>query len=119
MKLYSALILSLAAVTALSACSKRGENNMFGNRQAYDGVYFRAKVDKNRDNRAAFTVSVRDAGKTLTGAREAARHRANEYCIRQFGSSALTWDVSPDVEDTALPLVNGDLILSGECDGWR
>lgn len=119
MKMRNALIISLVALTALSACAKRGNNNLFGNREAYDGQYFRAKIDRDRDNRAAFSVSVREANRTLTGAREAARHKANEYCIRQFGSSDLTWDVSPDVDDATLPLINGDLVLSGECAGWR
>ncbi|WP_407492659.1 hypothetical protein [Pseudooceanicola sp. MF1-13] len=113
-----ALVISLVALTALGACGKRG-GNAFGNRIAFDGAYFRVKVDRDRDMPQAFTVTVRDAGKTLDGAREAARHKANEYCIRQYGNSDLTWDVSPDVDAAALPLVNGDLILSGECDGWR
>ena len=114
-----ALILSLVAMTVLSACGKAGTRNLFGFRQAYDGVYFRPKVSGDRQNRHMFTVSVKDAGQTLVGAREAARHKANEYCIRQFGSSEITWAVSPDVEDDQLPLINGELVLSGECAGWR
>lgn len=113
-----AIVISLVALTALAACSKKG-GNTFGNRIEFDGVYFRTKLDRDRDVPKQFTVSVRDAAKTLTGAREAARHKANEYCIRQFGSSELTWDVSPDVEDAALPLVDGALVLSGECAGFR
>lgn len=113
------MILSLVALAALSACGKSGSRDLFGVRQAYDGVYFRAKVDADRDNRQFFTVSVKDAGQTLVGAREAARHKGNEYCIRQFGTSDITWAVDPDVEDAQLPLVNGELILSGECAGWR
>ncbi|MBY6166459.1 lipoprotein [Pseudooceanicola nitratireducens] len=113
------LILSLVAVTALTACGRKGNNNMFGNRQSFDGQYFRVKLDKDRANRAAFVVTVNDAGRSVLGAREAARHRANTYCIRQYGRSDLTWDVSPDVEDADLPIVNGALVLSGECQGWR
>lgn len=113
-----AIVISLVALTALGACGK-GKGNMFGNKQAYDGVYFRPKVDSKRDSREVFTVTVRDAGKSLVGAREAARHAANKHCIQQFGSSDLTWDVSPDVEDAALPLINGSLVLSGQCEGFR
>ncbi|MBB04575.1 MAG: hypothetical protein CML03_03515 [Pseudooceanicola sp.] len=111
------LILALVAMTALSACAKNG-GNPFGNREAYDGHFFRVKLDRNRDDRAAFGVTVNDAGRSLIGAREAARQKANEYCIRQFGRSDLTWVVSPDVEDAQLPIVNGALVMRGECAGW-
>lgn len=113
------LILSLVAVTALSACGRSGAGNVWGNRLQFDGQYFRVQLSTERGNRSDFTVTVNDAVRTLTGAREAAEHRANKHCVKQYGTSDLTWDVSPDVEDSELPIVNGDLILKGTCDGWR
>jgi len=114
------LILALIALTALSACAKgRGKGNPWGNRDLYDGQYFRVKLSSDRDNRENFVVTVNDARKTLVGARMAAEHRANEHCVAQFGSSDLTWVTPPETEDELLPIVNGDLILEGTCEGWR
>lgn len=114
-----ATLILLAAVTTLAACGNGNGNNALGNRQSYDGVYFRARVSDAKDNPAQFTVTVNNATRTLAGARDAARTGAHEHCIKQFGVSDLTWQTSPDVEDAQLPLSNGDLILSGTCDGWR
>ncbi|EAQ01808.1 hypothetical protein OB2597_00285 [Pseudooceanicola batsensis HTCC2597] len=114
------LILALVAVTALSACSRQGGGrNLLGNRVEFDGQYFRTRVSSDRENRAAFVVTVRDPGRSLVGAREAARHKANEYCIRQYGLSDIEWDISPDAEDAALPIIDRELVLSGVCEGWR
>lgn len=115
-----ALVLMLIATTTLSACGNwGGKGNPWGNRVAYDGAYFRVKASGDKENRQNFTVDVRDAGKTLVGARQAASAKAAEYCIRQYGRSDMTWEVSPEVEDAMLPIVEGDLILRGTCDGWR
>lgn len=112
------IILALVAMTGLTACGK-GKGNPWGNREQFDGQYFRVKASGDRDARQNFVVTVNDARKTLAGARGAGIARANEYCIREFGRSDLTWDISPEVEDAQLPLVNGDLVLRGTCDGWR
>ncbi len=112
------LVLAVALTAGVAGCGKRGPNNALGHRQQFDGQYFRAKIDKDRDNRAQFIVSVNDAGRSLVGAREAGRVKAVEYCIRQYGLSDIDWVQSPDVEDDELSLVNGDLILSGACKGW-
>ena len=112
------LILSLVALTVLSACSRGQRGNLWGNRQMFDGQYFRAKLESDKTNRKAFQVTVNDARKTLVGAREAARVKAVEYCIRQYGRSDITWAQAPDVEDANLTLVNGALVVSGECAGW-
>lgn len=113
------ILLSLIAVSALSACAKRGDGNLWGNRELFDGQFFRVKLDVDRDARQNFVVVVNDAGKSLVGARDAAVKKANEHCISQFGRSDLSWEVSPFVEDAELPIVDGDLMLKGTCDGWR
>ncbi|MGI3168171.1 hypothetical protein ACRARG_03405 [Pseudooceanicola sp. C21-150M6] len=122
MKTVRTVTLLAAASLALTACSgvrDFGKKGFWGNRPAFDGQYYRVKLASDKENRERFSVTVTDATKSLTGAREAARHRANEYCIEQFGLSEKDWDVSPDVDDAALPLTpKGDLVLSGECKGW-
>ncbi|WP_375173513.1 hypothetical protein [Pseudooceanicola sp.] len=112
-------ILSLVAVTALTACNRGGKGNPWGNRQLFDGQYFRVKLDSDKDDRRQFVVTVNDAGKSLVGARTAAITKASEHCVKGFGTSDMVWEVSPEVEDAELPLVNGDLVLKGTCDGWR
>lgn len=112
------VILALATTTALSACAG-GNNNMFGNRQSFDGQFFRVKLSDERGNPARFTVTVNDARRSLIGARDASVTKASQHCVEQFGRSDLTWDVSPDVEDAQLPIINGDLVMMGTCDGWR
>ena len=109
------LTLTLVALTALSACTK----NPWGNRQLFDGQYFRTQAGGIKEDRTQFVVTVHDAGRSLVGARMAAVTRANQYCVQQFGRSDLTWDVEPEVEDALLPISNGDLIMKGTCDGWQ
>ena len=113
------VIAASMVTTASCARVKNASENVFGAHQTYEGVRFRAKLDSDREDRANFVVTVNDAGQSLSGAREAARHQAVEYCIKQYGLSEIDWEVSPDVEDdAALPIVNGDLIMPGECKGW-
>lgn len=109
------ITLTLVALTTLSACTK----NPWGNRQLFDGQYFRVQASANKEDRTQFVVTVHDAGRSLVGARMAAVTRANQYCVTQFGRSDLVWEVSPEVEDAQLPIANGDLILRGTCDGWQ
>jgi hypothetical protein len=112
-----ALILSLVALSTLAACGKN--NNAFGNRQAFDGQYFRVRVSAERDDKAQFTVTVHDATRSLVGARDAAITKVSEHCIKLSGRSDRTWEISPEVPDEDLPIINGDLILKGTCDGWQ
>jgi hypothetical protein len=107
------------ALTAVPACGRIGKGNPWGNRQLFDGQYFRVRVTSERDDRATFIVVVSDAGKTLIGAREAGITKASEYCVKKYGRSDMVWASGPNVEDDQLQIVNGDLILKGTCDGWR
>jgi len=100
----------LVAGLALAAC---GEN-----RPVFDGATFRTKLDADKTDARNFLVEVRDAGKTLEGAREAGRHEAVRHCIETFGNSRITWAQGPDDADGSLQIENGNLILSGRCDGW-
>ena len=61
-----------------------------------------------------FSVRIRNAAKSIAGAREAARYEATIYCIEQFGTSDIIWSIGPD--DEAISLSNGSLTLAGRCD---
>lgn len=101
---------ALFAMLTLAGC---GEN-----RPLFDGATFRAKLDADRADARSFSVEVRDAGKTLAGAREAGRFEAVRHCIETFGNSRIDWVQGPDAEDSALRIEDGDLILTGRCAGW-
>ncbi|MCM2560864.1 hypothetical protein M8756_02630 [Lutimaribacter sp. EGI FJ00015] len=86
--------------------------------QTFDGMTFRASLDADREAPHDFVVEVRDAGKSLAGAREAGRYEAVRYCIETFGNSRMTWLQGPDADDADLRIENGNLIMQGQCAGW-
>lgn len=101
----------MVAGLTLAGCA--GEN-----RPVFDGATFRAKLSDDRADARSFVVEVRDASKTLAGAREAGRFEAVRHCIETFGNSRIDWVQGPDAEDDALRLEDGNLILTGRCAGW-
>lgn len=83
-----------------------------------DGIRFRERVQVDKADRAAFTVSVGRAERGIAGAKEAARVGATRHCIKFYGNSDITWDgQSPDDEEVALN-ERGDLVMSGRCTTW-
>lgn len=111
----SATLLGCMVLT-LAGCSSAGR--LFDGREAYDGVYFRARLSADRSDRQNFSVAVQQASRTLAGAREAGRHKAVEHCITYFGNSYIDWAQGPDVEDGALVIDRDTLQLRGRCRGW-
>ncbi|MFW8637166.1 hypothetical protein [Cribrihabitans pelagius] len=105
--------LCLAAAAALTACGAVTEG-----RTTYDGVAFRAKakpVDK-RTSRAAFSVTIRNANRSLTGARLAADHAGTTYCVVNYGSSRIDWRADPRDETAPLALSGSNAVFWGTCD---
>lgn len=89
------------------------------NRIAYDGKYFRTKVSKVDGQRDEFVVNVRDVSQSVAGARAAALHAANSYCVGTYGSSDIAWVVGPDTPDAALGLEDNTLSYRGTCPQGR
>ncbi len=112
-----AVLLILATVTAVSGCSKARDLVSGREKLAFDGQYFRADLSASKEDRAAFAVIVRDAAKSIDGAREAARYEATKYCIEQYGNSRVDWAVDPDAEEGQLVITGGDLNFNGVCEG--
>jgi hypothetical protein len=81
---------------------------------SFDGQFFKARV-KDLDERHKFVVTASPVSASLLGAREAARYEATKYCVNNYGSSAIRWDVGPDDPDTAMPISNNTLTLQGTC----
>ncbi|GAA6187419.1 hypothetical protein [Litorivita sp. NS0012-18] len=103
---------ALCGALALSACTSPFQKN----RTVFDGRSYKSKLDVSKDDPAAVMASVGATSETLAGAREAVRHRATTHCIKQYGSSDIVWDISPDAEEPNI--VNGNLVVKGRCLGW-
>ena len=104
---------SVAAVVALGVLVGCSDSK---NRIAFDGHFFRAKVQKVDGQRDVFTVRIRDVARSLDGAREAGRHAGVSHCVENFGSSDIVWSVGPDTPPEALRITDNTLIFSGVCD---
>ena len=98
------------ASTLVAACSGTIRNV---NAVKFDGHYFAGRASKNSADPHGFSVRIRNAAKSIAGAREAARYEATIYCIEQFGTSDIIWSIGPD--DEAISLSNRSLTLAGRC----
>ena len=110
-KLRAALGMAIVVSVLLAGCSGTIRNV---NAVKVDGHYFTGRAAKTKTDPHGFTVRIRNAAKSIAGAREAARYEATIYCIEQFGTSDIIWSVGPD--DDAISLSNGSLTLAGRCD---
>lgn len=106
-----ALATVVFASTLVAACSGTIRNV---NAVKFDGHYFAGRASKSSLDPHGFSVRIRNAAKSIAGAREAARYEATIYCIEQFGTSDIIWSIGPD--DEAISLSNGSLTLAGRCD---
>ncbi len=106
-----ALATVVVASTLVAACSGTIRNV---NAVKFDGHYFAGRASKSGADPHGFSVRIRNAAKSIAGAREAARYEATIYCIQQFGTSDIIWSIGPD--DEAISLSNRSLTLAGRCD---
>lgn len=105
-----ALATVVVASTLVAACSGTTRNV---NAVKFDGHYFAGRASKNSADPHGFSVRIRNAAKSIAGARKAARYEATIYCIEQFGTSDIIWSIGPD--DEAISLSNRSLTLAGRC----
>lgn len=105
------LVALIATCVLVSGCTGTIRNV---NAVKFDGHYFSTRTAKTEADPMAFTARVRNATKSIAGAREAARYEATIHCVEQFGTSDIVWSIGP--EDENISLVNGALTLAGRCD---
>ena len=105
-----ALATVVVASTLVAGCSGTIRNV---NAVKFDGHYFAGRASKSSVDPHGFSVRIRNAAKSIAGAREAARYEATIYCIEQFGTSDIIWSIGPD--DEAISLSNRSLTLAGRC----
>ena len=106
-----ALATVVVASTLVAACSGTTRNV---DAVKFDGHYFAGRASKSNADPHGFSVRIRNAAKSIAGAREAAQYEATIYCIQQFGTSDIIWSIGPD--DEAISLSNRSLTLAGRCD---
>ena len=107
--LLRGLALAALCLTTLSACTEKDK------RITFEGHYFKAKAKavERRKTVADFRVEVKDAGKSLEGARQACAYAGTRYCIENYGSSKIAWSQGPEAE---VPVMDGNsMILRGVC----
>lgn len=102
------LIVALAA-GLVAGCANNDD------RIAFDGKFFRAKVQKVEKQNDVFTVTVKGVSQSLNGAREAGRYEATDHCIQNYGTSKIIWRVGPDTPPEQLSIVDDTLTFSGRC----
>ena len=108
-------------VLATGACGmiSNGASYLTGsNQQTFEGQTYRARLSPDEAAAQRFVVAVGNLDRGLAGAKEAGRYEATKYCLKNFGWSGVTWSAGPDLPDASLPIVEGQLRLSGECKGW-
>ncbi len=106
------LTVALVSAGVLAGCSDKDS------RPVFDGVAFRTKasvVDK-KVTRAFFEAEVFDVASSPVGAREAMRYAGTTYCIKNYGTSKIDWEVDLDDPDAPLPRSGDNAVLRGTCD---
>ncbi len=112
-----AVIAAMVATLALAGCAGGVRNALkpSGSRALFDGKYYPARLTRDRDDRAAFSVTVSRVAQGTDGAREAGRYEATKYCIAQYGNSDATWTIGPDTE--TLTARDDQITFTGRCAG--
>ena len=109
---FAKIISVLGCFFVLLGCA-----NLIGleeNKVSFDGYKFSTKLNRDKVDDRSFSLVVRRANRSLSGAREAGRYEATKFCIKNFGTSDVEWVLSPD--DNNVGLTGKILELSGRCD---
>ena len=114
--MHKAIILLLAA-GLLAGCGVRERIQGANNRVAFDGIYFRTRLNAEKDDKLAFAVTVAGAARNLDAARDAGRYEATKYCVANYGNSDVDWTRGPEAETESLVIEDGVLVLTGRCRG--
>ena len=106
-------IVLLTMAMAVAGCANKSERVLF------DGNYYPTKARAaDKSDRQNFNVSVRRAAEGLRGARAAALHAGQQYCLKNYGTSEIAWTVAPDAPQATNLGSSGNLVASGRCLLW-
>ncbi|WP_254054869.1 hypothetical protein [Pseudophaeobacter sp. EL27] len=106
------LTVALVSAGVLAGCGDKDS------RPVFDGVAFRTKasVVEKKVTRAFFEAEVFDVAASPLGAREAMRYAGTTYCIKNYGTSKIDWEVDLDDPEVPLPRDGDKAVLRGTCD---
>ncbi|MCV2893940.1 hypothetical protein [Lentibacter sp. XHP0401] len=120
LKTSTKLAFCVALAVMASGCA-RTKSALGGSQSySYEGYAYKGKIQRSKEDRADFGVTVRGADRGLSGALEAARIEANRYCIDQYGNTDISWSgPTPDTDPSEISISeNGILELRGRCKTW-
>lgn len=103
------IVILLMTLGLVAGCNAQDRLNY----QEFDGIYFPTTSKSQRQQKNVFTVRVRNATRSLDGARQAAHYEGTKYCVSTFGSSDIAWET--DLQAEELTLSGNDLIAAGTC----
>jgi len=95
----------------LAGCGDRLKRD----RMSFDGQVYRSSAKKADDDRRNFVVQVRPVSASFAGAQQAGQFEGTVYCVENYGSSAIDWQIGPDQEPDSYAIENDTLVLRGTC----
>jgi len=104
------LILTLGmALAATTACSRLQRDDGI----RFDGERFRIQAKRvSKDDRKSFVSTAGPVSRSAEGAHQAAAYGGTRYCIEEFGTSLIAWELGPDDE----PQFDRDrAVMRGQC----
>lgn len=111
------LLVGALACLAAAGCERTREVAGRGGFVA-DGIRYKGRVSKSKENPYDFSVTVRRAERNPAAGAEAARMAGAQHCIKYVGRSDVTWrGQGPETEALALDQ-NGALTMRGSCKPW-
>jgi hypothetical protein len=106
------LAFALGALMVLPGCASREAQVRF------DGVYYPAKVNRDRENLDQFRVKVNRVSRGLEGALAAGDYEAKRYCLKTHGTSDIEWINGPESDNPRALIKGGRLAMNGKCVTW-
>lgn len=106
-----------AAAAALCLLALAGCNVDKDKQIRFDGHHYRtkAKAVERKASVALFTVEVKNVSQSLKGARAAGEYAGIRYCVVNYGSSQITWEVGPETDPQTLVIEGDTLTFRGTC----
>lgn len=106
-----------AAAAALCLLALAGCNADKDKQMLFDGQHFRtkAKAVERKTSVAEFTVEIKNVSKSLEGARAAGEYAGIRYCVVNYGSSRIDWEVGPETAPETLTIEKDSLTFRGTC----
>lgn len=116
-------IVALVVCTALAGCGGFNEFSGIGSKTGgkrattENELPFKAKLTKDAEDAANFSVSVAHNGEGVDAVRESVRFEGTKYCLFTNGSSDVQWAIDDVSQDWAFVQDGDALVFSGRCVG--